>query len=742
MKKYTKFYPMLISLTAVLAGILAYGYGVPFLDIMELRTVDLRFISRGEQTPDPRIVLAVIDEKSIAREGKWIWPRSKMAKLVHELSQAGAKVIAFDIGFLEPDQSKQQVFRVIDQLKDKIRQDGTQAFFENLKKESDYDNMLAEAIRDSNAKVVLGYFFHINPEEAPGLTKEERRIHIENISGSEYKLLQLDSPEALKSLRLEAYAPQSNISEIAKQTPFSGYFNMMPDKDGVVRSIPAIIKLKNSLYPPLSLLTASIALNKNLLLHIDDVGVKSLKVGDISVPTDESGRILINYRGPGKTFPHIPVTDILNRNVNPDNLKDKIVLVGATAIAIYDLRVTPFANEFPGLEIHANIIDNILNRQILHRPDWMAIFDVMAMVFFGILLGLILPRVGAFWGFIITAAIFSSHILICQHLFQKGLVLNLVYPLVVTLVIYVGITAYRYVTESGQKKFIRDAFSYYLAPSVVKQLIESPEKLILGGEERNITAFFSDVQSFTSISEKLSPQDLVQLLNEFLTEMTDVILKYEGTVDKFEGDAIIAFFGAPNELGNHAEIACKACIDMQKRLAVLREKWKSESRPELKMRIGLCTGPAVVGNMGSKSRMDYTMMGDTVNTAARLEGVNKLYGTYIMMSESTHHAIDKDKFLTRELDAIYVVGKQIPITIYQLIGYAEDNLAREAVLQYEKGLAAYRQQQWDESAAFFNAALNLLPEDGPSRAMAERCEQFKRNPPSGWNGVFNIKDKI
>lgn len=742
MKKYTKFYPILISLTAVLAGISAYSYGVPFLDIMELRTVDLRFMSRGEQPPDPRIVLAVIDEKSIAREGKWIWPRSKMAKLVRELSRAGAKVIAFDIGFLEPDQSKRHVFQVIDQLKDRFQQNGTQAFFENLKKESDYDNMLAEAIRDSKAKVVLGYFFHINEEDAPGLTKEERRIHIENISGSEYKLLRLDSPEALKSLKIKAYAPQSNISDISKQTPFSGYFNMMPDKDGVVRSIPAIIKLGDSLYPPLSLLTASIALNSPLLLHIDDIGVKSLKVGDISVPTDESGRILINYRGAGKTFPHIPVTDILNRNVNPDSLKDKIVLVGATAIAIYDLRVTPFANEFPGLEIHANIIDNILNRQILHRPDWMAIFDVMAMVSFGILLGLILPRVGALSGFIVTAVIFSGHILICQHLFQKGMVLNLVYPLVVTLLIYVGITAYRYVTESGQKKFIRDAFSYYLAPSVVKQLIESPEKLILGGEERNITAFFSDVQSFTSISEKLSPKDLVQLLNEFLTEMTDVILKYEGTVDKFEGDAIIAFFGAPNDLGNHAETACKACIDMQKRLAVLREKWKSEGRPELKMRIGLCSGPAVVGNMGSKNRMDYTMMGDTVNIAARLESVNKLYGTYTMMSESTLQAIDKSRFLTRELDAIYVVGKQIPITIYQLIGYAEDDRTREAVSQYEKGLAAYRQQQWDEAAAFFNAALNLLPEDGPSRAMLERCEEFKLNLPSDWNGVFSMKNKI
>jgi adenylate cyclase len=278
---------------------------------------------------------------------------------------------------------------------------------------------------------------------------------------------------------------------------------------------------------------------------------------------------------------------------------------------------------------------------------------------------------------------------------------------------------------------------------VVKNLIDSPEKLVLGGEKRVITAFFSDVQGFTSISERLSPEALVELLNEFLTEMTDIILRHEGTVDKFEGDAIIAFFGAPNELENQAEVACMACIDMQKRLSELRVKWKAEGRPELRVRIGLCTGPAVVGNMGSRNRMDYTMMGDTVNTAARLEGVNKIYGTYTIISESTYQAAG-DWIRARELDAINVMGKSAPVKIYELIGYPSDVGAeiRRATEYYSRGLAAYRSRQWDKAAALFKKVLAMIPEDGPSRTMLERCRRFKADPPGEkWNGAYTMTTK-
>jgi adenylate cyclase len=278
---------------------------------------------------------------------------------------------------------------------------------------------------------------------------------------------------------------------------------------------------------------------------------------------------------------------------------------------------------------------------------------------------------------------------------------------------------------------------------VVKQLIDTPDKLGLGGEQRVITAFFSDVQGFTSISEKLTPHELVELLNEFLTEMTDIILKYEGTVDKFEGDAIIAFFGAPLDIPNHPEVACRACIDMQKRLSELRQIWKNQQRPELKMRIGMCTGPAVVGNMGSENRMDYTMMGDTVNTAARLEGVNKIYGIFTLISDTTHRELNGN-VVTREIDSINVVGKKEPVTIYELLGYTENmdpDLKKTADL-YSAGLEAYRNQDWDNAIKSFEETLSITPDDGPADTMLARCREFKISPPDpNWNGSYTMQSK-
>jgi adenylate cyclase len=323
------------------------------------------------------------------------------------------------------------------------------------------------------------------------------------------------------------------------------------------------------------------------------------------------------------------------------------------------------------------------------------------------------------------------------------MVLNLVYPLSVILLVYVSITAYRYFVETRQKRFIKDAFSVYLAPTVVKQLIESPEHLELGGEEREITAFFSDVQGFTGISETLTPHEIVELLNEFLTEMTDIILRHEGTVDKFEGDAIIAFFGAPNLLENHAERACSASIEMQKRLAQLRTKWRAENRPVLKMRIGICTGLAVVGNMGSEKRLDYTMMGDTVNTAARLEGANKQYGIYTLISETTRKAAGNE-ITVREVDTIKVVGRKKPVTVFELMGYNKniDQSIKETIAKYQQALQAYRDQNWNQAIKLFQAAQAILPDDGPSKTMLTRCNEYKLKPPGdSWNGAYGLRTK-
>ena len=747
MKKLFKLNPLSITASAIVIGIAAFLYGIPFMDIMELKTIDLRFDARGNTPPGSQVVLAVVDEKSLEKEGKWIWPRLKIADLVNKLSKAGARVIGFDIGFLEPDDKR--VVKIINTIKQEIQQSNIEnkhfeQFLDNLKYRSDNDRLLADAIKKSKAKVVLGYFFHMNldavelPDEA-GIAN-----HVENIRGSRHKLVRYTSAEAQNVELIEAKLPEPNIQIISNASDYGGFFNMLPDPDGVVRRLPTVLKFRDELYAPLSIVSLSAYLDAPIWVNVAEHGVEELKIGELPIPTDEEGRILINYRGPEKTFPHISITDILNENVPKEALKDKIVLVGATAVGIFDLRVTPFGTVFPGLEVHANVVDSMLAKDFLHQPAWIQLFDIMAIIIASLFLGMLLPRAGVVSGALTGIFLFFGYIALCQYLFSaNGLILNLVYPLTVIVFTYVAITAYRYLAESKQKRFIKDAFSTYLAPSVVSQLIQSPEKLVLGGEKRVITAFFSDVQGFTSISEKLEPTDLVELLNEFLTEMTDIVLAHEGTVDKFEGDAIIAFFGAPNPLPNQAEVACRACIEMQIRLAQLRIKWEEENKPPLKMRIGLSTGPAVVGNMGSKNRMDYTMMGDTVNTAARLEGVNKIYGIYTLISDATFNAIN-NQIVARKIDYISVVGKKEPIFVYELLGYpgSIDDRILETADKYTDGLNAYREQNWDKSIAFFNQALEITPNDGPSKTIKDRCEKYKLNPPDeDWDGSFSMETK-
>ena len=747
MQMRSKFMPFLIAVIIIITGVTAYLIGIPFIDHIELKTIDLRFQARGEIKPGSEVVLAVIDEKSIDQEGKWIWPRRKMADLVDKLSAAGARVIAFDIGFIDPD-DKGEVL-TLNNIENKLVQQGivnpsVRAYLEQLKAEADNDSRLAASIRKSTARVVLGYFFEMNAADAAHTPEAQAEIQARSADSSRYTLVRYTSEQAQDAPLIQASLPESNIPRIAASTPYSGYFNMFPDDDGVIRWVPGVIKYKESLYAPLSLEALSAYLDLPLSVTIGNYGVVDLSIGDQTIPTDQFGRVMINYRGAAKTFPHISVTDILHNRVDPGRLKGKIVIVGATAVGIYDLRVTPFASVFPGTEIHANLVDSILSRDFLYHPAWAVTFDILMMVCSGLFLGLALPRVRALIGAIASVALIGGYIFFCQYMFTRhGLVMNVVYPVLLMGIIYIVISLYRFLVEESQKRFIKNAFSTYLSPSVVDQLIESPEKLKLGGEKREITAFFSDVEGFTTISEKLDPGTLVELLNDFLTEMTDIVLGNQGMVDKFEGDAIIAMFGAPNELKAHAKAACMSCIAMQKRLDELRPKWEAEKGVILKMRIGLFSGFAVVGNMGSKNRMDYTMMGDTVNTAARLEGVNKFYGTYVMIGETTYAAAS-DAIFVRELDAINVVGKKVPVKIYELIGLPDDadEPTRQMVDFYQKGLAAYRSQAWDDAISLFGRALEILPTDKASQVMIERCRAFKENSPGAdWNGAYTMKSK-
>lgn len=507
----------------------------------------------------------------------------------------------------------------------------------------------------------------------------------------------------------------------------------------------------------------------------EEIGITRIVSGGQEIPVNLQGDFLINYYGGGKTFQHYSISDILEDKISPDIFDSTIVLIGATGKGIFDLRATPFQRVYPGVEINATIIDNIIHENYLKRP--LGFYELATFIFIitlGTFLTVFLTRVRPVVGFLSAFGLLGVYVAINLELFmgsptlnylakffvdyqwiRSGYVVNLVYPSLSIVLVYLSVTTVNYFQENKQKRYIRGAFGQFLSPTVVKQLEDNPDQLKLGGEQKRMTAFFSDVAGFSGISEKLTPAQLVELLNEYLTAMTNIVLRYEGTIDKYEGDAIIAFWGAPINHPDHALRACLASLEMQTQLDIMRQQWKEQGRAELEARIGLNTGLMVIGNMGSTMRMDYTMMGDSVNLASRLEGVNKVYGTNLMISQFTYEDV-KDQLEVRELDRIRVVGKSEPVAIYEILAEKGglDAETQEAMQTFARGLEHYRKKQWAEAIQEFNAVLEIRPNDGPSKTFIERCEGFKNarvdgkresdkafSLPDDWDGVFQMTSK-
>ena len=708
-KRLLSISPLKISLVIVFIAIILYFMNIPFLRFMELKTLDLRTVSRGERCPGGDIVIATIDEKSLAELGRWPWPRSTIAKLVDTLKEYEAKVVGFDIVFAEP---------------------------------ADTDAILSRSIKRAE-NVTLGYFFHTAEKEIAYLSKKETQKGAENIAYSKYQIVQFTGKPD-ESILPKACAVAANVEPLSDAAENSGHFNYFPDSDGTIRWSPLVIEFGDNFYPPLSLSVLLQYLDWPMItLKMTDFGVEGIKIGDIDIPTSESGRMLINYLGPAKTFPHYSITDIINGRLKPALFKDKIVLVGATATGIYDMRVTPFSTIFPGIEIHATVIDNMLHQTFLKRPGWTGLLDIAAIFFFGLIIGIVLPRVRAVPGVFLSFLLLVTYVLINRFIFSHyNLWLNLVYPVLTILIVYICITIYKYITEEREKKKIRGAFQYYLTPSVINEVLKDPSKLKLGGEKKYLTVLFSDIRGFTTVSERLSPEELVHLLNEYLTAMTGVVFKHEGLLDKYMGDAIMAVFGAPLPQEDHPARTCSTALGMMEELKTLQKKWADEGRPVLDIGIGVNSGDMVVGNMGSEMRFDYTVMGDSVNLGSRLEGINKEYGTNIIISEYTYDRV-KEQFFCRELDLVRVKGKELPVKIYELLGEMGDSEKWEGFVKlFEDGLAKYRQGEWDEAVICFQNALSVRSGDFSSEMYIRRCRELKKNPPVGeWDGVYTMTKK-
>ncbi len=743
--------PTSITIGLTISVLILSLFELPILELIELKTYNLRLLSRGVRKPSPQVVLAVIDEKSIDKEGRWPWSRSKIARLIDLLSQDGAKVIGFDIGFLEPDENTNLEFidefeRKIDSLR--LKDDRIKDFIEESKLSADNDLILANAIRRSRAKVVLGYFFHMSQAELNyQVEQKEIERQLKRINNSKYPMIMY----AEQGMEIDpfiaqyiAYTPEANIDILSQVAPSSGYFNMVPDQeDGVLRWILLAIKCGQNIYGPLPIQSVWHYLDQpQLMIKVADYGIEGIRMGERFIPTDEEGKMLINYLGPEKTFPHYSISDILHENLPKGTFKDKIVLVGATAIAIYDVRNTPFSPIYPGLEVHATVVDNILSEDFLEKPKWSVIYDVLAILMLGLLIGVVVRRLGALKGILFSTALFIIYIWITRWLFiHWGIWVNIVYPLLVLVLIYTSLTVYRYLTEERERKKIKGAFTYYVSSSVVNEMLKHPEKLKLGGDRRDLSVLFSDIRGFTTIAEGLTPEDLVHLLNEYLTVMTDIVFKYDGMLDKYMGDAIMAIYGAPLELPDHPIKACQSALEMMEELKRLNKKWTGEGKQPMDIGIGINTSSMMVGNMGSEQRFDFTVMGDSVNLGSRLEGANKSYKTNIIISEFTFERV-KDEFVCMELDSVRVKGKTQPVRIYNLVGKDVPATQERIINEFNQGLALYKKRKWDEAIHAFENITTMDPDLHAAQLYIERCLDLKKNPPSAdWDGVYVMTTK-
>lgn len=671
-----------IAVSIAVLIVIAYFLSPSFLDLVELKALDIRFKSRPGVQPGKEVAIIAIDEKSLKELGRWPWPRTVMARLIDSLTSYDVKVMGFDIVFAEESQNR------------------------------DEDAALARAIEKSG-RVILGYFFSFG-EETPGREGRE-----------------LDSFYEVKTLGIGADLIRAdgivgNIDSITEEAGGFGYFNIIPDTDGAVRWDPLIINYKDRYYPPLALQTLRHYLgNPPLTLTLADYGVMALRIGNLSIPVDEEGRMLVNYYGGQQTFPHYSASDIIFNRIPKERLKGKIALIGPTATGIYDMRVTPFEATYPGVEIHATVMDNILHKRFITRPQWLAIIDILAIISIGIILGLIVPRLSALKGLLFATTVLIGYLFANLYVFStKGIWINAVYPAATVILTYPMIILYRYITEEREKRWIKGAFQYYVTASVMEEILKRPEMLKLGGEEKELTVLFSDIRGFTTISETLSPEQMVSLLNEYLTSMTDIVFEHRGYLDKYIGDAIMVVYGAPVPQNDHPIQACLTAVDMMAELKRLQKKWEMEGLPFMDIGIGINTGPMVIGNMGSKSRFNYTVIGDSVNLASRLEGLNKTYGTHIIISESVYRDV-RDIFLCRELDTVKVKGKLKPSLIYELIGKRSDTKEFVEFTEiFHRGLGYYKEKDWEKALREFEAVLRLRPGDRPSEIYVERCRRL------------------
>ncbi len=718
--------PLGIALAiGVAVSVLRIG-GCRPLDLLDLRALDYRLLQRGAQPAASEVVIVAVDDASLKELGRWPWSRALVARLIDGIAAGGPAVIGVDLV-----QSEASAACTLEGLDSNLDEACRAAVRNAVRGTQSDDARLADAVRASQ-RTVLGYFFDFERRDAESAPSAE----------TAYPLVQRAPDSRVDRVPRAAVATQ-NLPELVSAARGLGYFNFFPDADGIFRHAPLAIRFGDRVTMPLSLAMLQLYWpDRPPAIRFGAAGVDSVRLGPLALPVEEDGQLLIGYRGPGGTLRHISAAAVLAGRVPPETFRDKLVLVGVTAVGVGDVRAAPFDAVFPGVEIHATVLDNILRQDFIYRPRWVGsvhagLADVAVIFALVLVLDLALNPLRGRAGALVALSALAAYLAGSQLLFTRtGAALSVAYPALAIVLTYLAISVQHYVVVDREKRHTRRVLDLYLNPSLARFVSDHPETLKLGGEKSERTVLFSDIKSFTSFAERLEPEQLVELLNVYLGEMTDIVFAQDGMLDKYIGDGVMAVWGAPLPQADHAARACRAALTMVERLVELNARCAERGWPTLSIRIGLNSGPMVFGNMGSSGHLSLTVMGDNVNLGSRLEGINKLYGSTIIASQATVE-LARDVIVARELDLVRVKGKAQSVRIYEVLGPAPMEAQwTELIAQFHAGLAAYRARDWQSAIAAFERARQARSTDGPSELYLRRCrEHLWTPPPPTWEAV-------
>lgn len=716
-----------IALSFAIVGLFASHsanlVSIPGLNQFEAQLYDARVRYSADHQRDERIVILDIDEKSLAEIGRWPWNRIRIAELIDRLfDQYGIAVLGFDIVWAESETSQFQA----------LGQDiARRVPGSRLGALPDTDAVLAQSI--ANRPVVLGYYFNSAKAKKNSLPQP---------------VLTLDQLPANASIAPQWPGYTGNIRELADAAPAAGQINALPDDDGIIRRVPLLMRHDNGYYEGLSLavlrtMFGGMPVEPVVVRANGYARVESLKLGPLILPVDRELASLVNYRGPQRTYDYVSLGDVLQGRVKPERLAGRIALIGASAPGLSDIRATPTDAVMPGVEVHANMISAALDQKIRQQPAYMTGLDLAQVLLVGVIAALVLPLLGALAGIALVGAL-AAFVLWLNYSMWTGSLLVVPLASVITLlaILFLFNMAWGFLVEGRSKRQLGSMFSQYIPPSLVAEMARDPGRYTMENRDAELTVLFADVRGFTTISEALTAKELAAYINEYLTRMSAIIAAGRGTLDKFIGDAIMAFWGAPMDDADHARQAVLVAMEMRREQQALSDDFAAKGWPPIDIGIGLNSGPMRVGNMGSKHRLAYTVMGDAVNLGSRLEGLTKNYGVGIIIGETTRAAVPD--IACRLLDRVRVKGKNAAVEIFEPVApEAElDKAAQDEIANWNAVMAAYFAQDWDQAETRLKAAQSNGTPKALVALFGERLANMKAmDLPADWDGVTTFKTK-